>query len=86
MRWVGEVGRSLQINRAALRRALVDEKYLDRSPDRQQYRLSAANPSVVFDPEVEFIDAAQVVREQSRKSIESVWHFRIAPRVSIAIC
>jgi hypothetical protein len=63
MRWVGEVGHCLMVDHAALRRALVDEKYLDRTEGGASYRLSEQGGVGWFDPEVEGLNPAQVIDE-----------------------
>jgi hypothetical protein len=61
--WTDEVGHSLEVDHAALRRALIDEKYLERSPGGEQYRLSVPRCAEWFAPEVDGIDPALVVVE-----------------------
>ena len=63
MRWVGEVGHSLTVDHAALRRALIDEKYLERSPGGEQYRLASGASAILFSPEVDHLDPTQVIQE-----------------------
>jgi len=78
MSWVGEVGHSITIDHAALRRALIDEKYLERSAGGTEYHLTASGGAGWFAPEVEEIQPSLVIqdailaaaakREQHRRS------------------
>jgi hypothetical protein len=61
--WVGEVGNSLEIDHAALRRALIDEKYLARSADGKTYRLAKSGGLRLFAGEVDSIQPALVIQE-----------------------
>ena len=63
MGWVGEVGHSLAPDHAALRRTLIDEKYLERSPEGASYRLVASPGAGLFDPEVDEINPSAAVQE-----------------------
>ena len=63
MQWVGEVGHWLTVDQAALRRALVDEKYLDRTEGGTSYQLSDQGGVGWFDPAVEELNPAQVIDE-----------------------
>ena len=63
MGWVGEVGHSLQVDHAALRRTLIDEKYLERCADGTAYKLAAPGAAGWFAPEVEEIHPALVIQE-----------------------
>jgi hypothetical protein len=63
MRWTGEVGSALQVDHAALRRALIDEKYLERSAGGELYRISAGPAAISFSPEVELLDPAAVIQD-----------------------
>jgi hypothetical protein len=61
MHWVGEIGHSLQVDHAALRRTLVDEKYLERSDAGANYRVAEAGGAGWFDADVDEIRPAQVI-------------------------
>lgn len=63
MRWIGEVGHSLDVDHVALRRALIDEKYLERSPAGEQYRAAIPRCGEWFAPKVDSIDPALVIQE-----------------------
>jgi hypothetical protein len=63
MRWVGEVGHCLTVDHAALRRALVDEKHLDRTEGGASYCLSDQGGVNWFDPDVDELTPAQVIDE-----------------------
>ena len=63
MHWVGEVGHSLQVDHAALRRSLVDEKYLERSEGGTTYRLATTGGAGWFAAEVDEISPAVVIEE-----------------------
>lgn len=63
MRWIGEVGHSLAVDHAALRRALVDEKYLERSEGGTAYRLPPSGGAGWFAAEVEEIQPVLVIEE-----------------------
>jgi hypothetical protein len=63
MRWADDVGQSLRVDHAALRRALVDEKYLERSPGGEQYRLVNGASANLFAPDVDAIDSALVIQD-----------------------
>ena len=62
-RWVGEVGHSLEPDHAALRRTLVDEKYLERTEGGSAYRLSSSAGAGLFAAGVELINPALVIDE-----------------------
>jgi hypothetical protein len=64
MSWVGAVGHSLQVDHAALRRALIDEQYLERTLEGGSYRLVGRLAGAgYFEPEVEAIQPAAVIDE-----------------------
>ena len=63
MNWTGEVGHSLEVDYAALRRSLIDEKYLERSPGGERYRLAVPRCAEWFAPEVDGLDPVLVVEE-----------------------
>jgi len=61
--WSGSVGNSLQVDHAALRRNLTDEKYLTRSADGRTYQLIAGAHAELFASDVDAIDPAAVVND-----------------------
>jgi hypothetical protein len=61
LNWVDAVGHSLQVDHAALRRALIDEKYLERTPEGASYRVSGSAHAGWFDPSVEVIQPEEVI-------------------------
>ena len=61
MQWVGDVGHLLQVDHAALRRALVDEKYLERSRGGEHYHLAKHAAAGLFSPEVDALAPAQII-------------------------
>jgi hypothetical protein len=63
MRWIGEVGHALAVDHAALRRSLVDEKYLERSEGGAVYRVAPSGGAGWFAAEVEGIQPALVIEE-----------------------
>jgi hypothetical protein len=63
MNWTGEVGHSLEVDHAALRRSLIDEKYLERPPGGEQYRLAVPRCANWFAAEVEELDPALALTE-----------------------
>lgn len=62
-RWISDVGHSLEIDRTFLRRALVDEQYLERSSNGDAYRLSVPDGAALFAPEVDGMDPEGVIQE-----------------------
>jgi len=62
-RWVGDVGHSLEPDHAALRRTLVDEKYLERTEGGAAYRLSSSAGAGLFAAGVDLINPALVIDE-----------------------
>ena len=60
--WISEVACSFEVDHVALRRSLIDEKYLDRSEDGKLYRLSIPSCADWFAPEVDEIDPAIVIQ------------------------
>jgi hypothetical protein len=69
-RWLAHIGRSLDLDHAALRRYLVDDGYLERDRDGSRYRVSAPERhQTLFEPAVEEIDVFEVVRA-GRESLE----------------
>ena len=73
-RWLTEIGQTVDIDHATLRRLLVDEGYLARDPAGKQYRPAAEPAADLFDPEIDAIDqpavleAALARREQAKKA------------------
>ncbi len=63
MSWVGEVGHSIAIDHAALRRALIDEKYLERAADGTVYHLTDSGGAGWFAPEVDQIQPAVLIQD-----------------------
>ena len=61
--WNGAVGNTMQVDHAALRRHLIDEKYLSRSADGRAYELIADAHAALFAAEVNSIDPAAVVND-----------------------
>lgn len=67
--WLAAVGERVELDRVALRRALVDHRYLERDPDGSVYRRGPGMPSTVsFGPGVEDVDAGEVVREARERN------------------
>ncbi|MSO19791.1 MAG: DUF2087 domain-containing protein [Acidobacteria bacterium] len=61
--WSGAVGNTMQVDHAALRRNLIDEKYLSRSADGRMYELIADTNAALFAPEISAIDQSAVVND-----------------------
>jgi hypothetical protein len=61
--WNGAVGNTMQVDHAALRRNLIDEKFLTRSADGRSYELVANAHAALFAQDVSSIDPAEVVNE-----------------------
>lgn len=61
--WLMNVGHSMDLDHAALRRQLVDEGYLERDKGGSCYRVSVSGKrQATFEPAVEDIDVYEVVR------------------------
>jgi hypothetical protein len=61
--WLAEVGRGVEIDHVALRRALVDAGWLTRSADGREYRVGDGRGAASrFAPDVDAVDPAGVVR------------------------
>jgi hypothetical protein len=67
--WLWEVGARVEVDRLTLRRALVDEGYLERDPAGHEYRLGPGRRSVAFAAGVDGTDPLDVVR-QARHAVE----------------
>jgi hypothetical protein len=76
MNWVGAVGHSMQVDHAALRRALIDEKYLERTPEGGSYRLVGSTGAGYFEPEVEAVQPAAVIDEAIAEAAAKREQFR----------
>jgi hypothetical protein len=66
--WIEEIGRGFNVDHAALRRYLIDHRYLERSAAGNSYQLSTARSATLFAPEVDRMDPAAAVeaaREQA---------------------
>ena len=61
--WSGEVGNDLQVDHAALRRNLIDEKYLSRSADGRSYELISNANAALFAGDVSIVDPAATVND-----------------------
>jgi hypothetical protein len=61
--WNGAVGNAMQVDNAALRRNLIDEKFLTRSADGRSYELVANAHAALFAQDVSSIDPAALVNE-----------------------
>jgi hypothetical protein len=61
--WTAEVGHSLAVDHVALRRSLIDERYLERSEDGSRYRLSIPLCADRFAPEVDGMDPCAVIEQ-----------------------
>ena len=79
MSWVGEVGHSLEVDHAALRRTLIDEKYLERSSDGTSYRLAPAGGAGSFAPDVDEINPTVVIQEAMLEAAAKREQYRNRP-------
>ncbi len=60
--WINNVGESLKIDHATLRRRLIDTGYLTRNKDGSAYQVSASGKQAdLFEAGVEQVDAVQVI-------------------------
>jgi hypothetical protein len=79
MSWVGAVGHTLEPDHAALRRALIDEKYLERSADGTAYHLAASAGAGWFAPEVDALNPSQIVEDAVLEAAAKREQFRNRP-------
>jgi hypothetical protein len=64
--WIREIGRQVRVDHVTLRRALVDDGYLERRPDGTRYRVSASGPfAFQFSPDVDQIDDRAVIAQEA---------------------
>jgi hypothetical protein len=77
--WVGEVGHALQVDHAALRRTLIDEKYLQRSADGKSYRLAPTGGAGWFAAEVDAVHPADAIQEAILEAAAKREQFRDLP-------
>ena len=64
LRWISDVAPGMDIDHVTLRRYLVDEGYLDRSPGGATYRIRAnGRGAAEFDTGIERIDPIAVINE-----------------------
>jgi hypothetical protein len=61
--WSGHVGTGLQVDHAALRRHLIDDRYLSRSADGRVYELNQVAHAELFAAEVNAINPAEVINQ-----------------------
>ena len=61
--WINEVAHSLEVDHVTLRRALIDEKYLERSEDGSLYRLSIPFCADWFASEIDGIAPRLVIEK-----------------------
>ena len=76
LNWVEAVGHSLQVDHAALRRALIDEKYLERTPEGAAYRVSGSGCAGWFDPSIETIQPEAVIENAIAEAAAKRERFR----------
>jgi hypothetical protein len=69
--WLETVAPSVDIDHVALRRYLVDDEFLGRTPDGAAYTVLAPGPRRIrFAPEVGSVDVREVVAEAKRRRAE----------------
>lgn len=62
--WLAEIGREVEVDHVALRRAMVDEGWLVRSADGREYCCGTGTgaAAVQFDPAIGGVDPGDVIR------------------------
>jgi len=70
--WLGDIVRSIGIDRVTLRRLLVDEGYLGRERDGSRYWVAALGPrrgefETRFDAQIDELDVSETVAEGARQ-------------------
>ena len=70
--WLGDVGRSIGIDRVNLRRLLVEEGYIGRERDGSRYWVAALGPSrgafePRFEPQIDELDVEEAMAEGARR-------------------
>jgi len=78
--WNGAVGNAMQVDHAALRRNLIDEKFLTRSADGRSYELVADAKADLFADDLRGIDPAAVVNEAILAAAAKREAYRNKPR------
>ena len=78
--WNGAVGNAMQVDHAALRRNLIDEKFLTRSADGRSYELVEDARADLFAEEVRGVDPATVVDEAILAAAAKREAYRNQPR------
>ena len=62
--WLGNIGTSLRLDYAELRRYLVNEEYLGRTKDGSRYWVAMSSRNQIpFDPNIEATDVCRLVQE-----------------------
>jgi hypothetical protein len=75
--WLLDDGASLECDAAALRRALIDDGFLERRPEGSAYKLSDKHQvRVTFAPEVLAIDPAAVIEDARSRAAERKARFK----------
>jgi hypothetical protein len=60
--WLAEVGRNVDVDHVALRRALVDDGWLVRSADGRAYRAADGRGAAELDASIEDVDPREAIR------------------------
>jgi hypothetical protein len=68
--WLAEIGLFPGWDHVMLRRRLVDERLITRTPDGSSYQLDLEGPvAVVFDPEIFAMDLLKIIAEGKREIV-----------------
>ena len=64
--WIQEIGRNIRVDHVTLRRALVDDGYLERRPDGARYRVTLLGPfAFQFTPDVDSVDDKSLIAQEA---------------------
>ena len=68
-KWLGTVGKSLEIDHVSLRRRLVDEGYLTRDRAGKRYRVDEGNMNSILEQGINAVNPLAVIEEAEQRRV-----------------